>query len=75
MRQPHSPTLERTAQGLQRVLPGAERSAQQAMAAREAKGHGRIPARVPQLPPGGLFEPREAEQPDLFGYKRADWRG
>lgn len=62
--------LDRTAQGLQCVLPGAERSARQAMAAREAAGHGRIPPRVPQLPAGGLFEPREPEQPDLFGAAR-----
>jgi hypothetical protein len=54
-------TTEMTDQGEQIVLPGAERSAHQAAAARGAKSK----PKVKQLPPGGLFETR-AEQIDLF---------
>ena len=43
---------ERTDQGAQYFLPGAERSARQAAAARGAK----MRPKKPQLPPGGLFE-------------------
>lgn len=60
--------IERTNQGLQRVIPGAERSAVQAAAAREASGHGRIKARKPQQEPGGMFA-TTTPQPNLFGDK------
>jgi hypothetical protein len=44
------------------ILPGAERSARQAVAARGAK----LRARKLQLPPGGLFEAPEPEEPALL---------
>jgi len=53
---------ERTDQGEQFILPGAERSARQASAARAAK----LRARKPQLPPGGLFEAAKPEEPALL---------
>jgi hypothetical protein len=53
---------ERTAQGEQLILPGAEQSARQAAAARGEK----MRAKKPQLPPGGLFETPEPEEPTLF---------
>ena len=52
-------TIERTQQGDQIVLPGAERSAHQAAAAREKEAHGKT------LGPGGMFA-IETPQPDLF---------
>jgi hypothetical protein len=54
-----------TDQGEQFILPGAERSARQAAAARGEK----MRAWKPQLPPGGLFEAPEVEEPRLF----EDW--
>jgi hypothetical protein len=57
-----SAETERTDQGEQYILPGAERSARQAAAARGEK----MRAKRPQLPPGGLFEAPEAEEPALF---------
>jgi hypothetical protein len=63
---PVQPTIEKTAQGDQLVIPGAEQSAQQAMAAREAEGHGKIAPQAPQQEPGGLFETPKPEEPDLF---------
>jgi hypothetical protein len=59
-------TIERTAQGTQIVLQGAERSARQAMAAREHDGRGMLRAKKPQRPPGGLFDPPEVPEPELF---------
>ena len=56
------PATEKTEQGEQFVLPGAEQSARQAAAAREAEGHGKIVSEVPQQAPGGLFEPPEPGQ-------------
>jgi hypothetical protein len=52
--------------GAQLVIPGAERSAQQAAESREAEGRGKIRAAVPQKPADeGLFgEPDK--QPDLL---------
>ncbi len=59
-------STERTDQGEQTILPGAERSARQAAASRESIGHGKIRPKKPQKDPGGLFAPKEAEQPKLF---------
>lgn len=56
-------TVEMTEQGPQRVLPGFERSARQAAAAREAAG---LRATRPQEAPGGLFAERPEEEPGLF---------
>lgn len=65
---PREAVTERTAQGEQLVIPGAERSALQAQAAREAEGRGRIAPTAPQEAPGGLFEEPAAEEPELkFG--------
>lgn len=60
------PTTEHTDQGEQIVLPGAERSARQAAAARENQGRGKLRPRKPQKDPGGLFATNETEQPELF---------
>ena len=57
-------TTERTDQGVQLVIPGAERSACQAAAARGDKMRSRRVA--VQLPPGGMFEPKDPEEPSLF---------
>ena len=46
---------EHTKQGEQYIMPGAERSARQAAAARGEK----MRSKKPQLPPGGLFEAPE----------------
>ena len=65
----HAPVAERGAEGLpQLVLPGAEQSARQAAAAREAQGPG-IRSEAEQEAPGGLFAPPQAEgeQASLFG--------
>jgi hypothetical protein len=59
-------TTERTAQGEQLVMPGAEKSARQAMAAREHEGRGMLRPKKPQRPPGGLFEMPEVPEPELF---------
>jgi hypothetical protein len=53
---------ERTARGEQYILPGAERSARQAVAARGEK----MRSKKLQLPPGGMFEAPEPEEPCLF---------
>ena len=53
---------ERTDQGEQFILPGAERSARQAVAARGEK----MRSKKLQLPPGGMFEAPEPEEPCLF---------
>lgn len=63
-------TTERTDQGEQIVLPGAQRSATQAAAAREAAGHGKMRPRKPQKPPGGIFTVQTPGQPDLFEEER-----
>lgn len=55
--QPPAPVIEPTDQGDQIVIPGGERSAVQAAAARNAAGRGRMRSRRPQRDPGGLFEP------------------
>jgi hypothetical protein len=68
---PAAPATERTAQGEQFVMPGAERSAVQAAAAREAEGHGRVATSTPQQEPGGLFAEKPAEQPDIFANPEA----
>ena len=57
-------TIERTREGDQIVLPGAERSARQAAAAREGPT-GKLRARKPQRDPGGMFDLPPAE-PELF---------
>ncbi len=57
---------EKTAQGLQVVLSGAERSAHQAAAARDAAGNGRIHARKPQQQPNGPLFTYTPRQPGLF---------
>lgn len=58
---------ERDAEGLnQTIVPGAEKSAQQLAQAREAQGHGRAAARVPQKDAGGLFAPKLEETGDMF---------
>lgn len=57
---------ETTPQGEQLVIPGAEPSAIQAAAAREAEGHGRMTSPTAQQEPGGLFAEKPAETPDLF---------
>ncbi len=62
---------EMTDQGEQIIMPGMERSAQQAIEAREAAGHGRIRPEGPQQEPGGLFAAMEAEHPDLFAAEQA----
>jgi hypothetical protein len=54
------PTTERTEQGEQIVMPGMERSARQAMQAREEAGRGKIQPTAPQAAPGGLFAPPPA---------------
>lgn len=67
------PRTERTDQGDQYVLPGAEQSARQAAAAREAEGRGRIRAPGEQKAADeGLFAPPEAppEEP-LFQRQHA----
>lgn len=69
------PAVEATAQGDQFVLPGAERSARQAMQAREEAGRGMIRPRSPQAEPGGLFAPQETPQPGLFGRLASDESG
>lgn len=63
-----TPTVEPTPQGEQLIIPGAERSAVQAAASREAEGRGRATTDVPQEEPGGLFaEPAPApEEPGLL---------
>jgi len=62
------PATELTEQGEQMVMPGMERSAVQAMRAREAEGGGMIRAAVPQLEPGGIFQRPETPQNELeFG--------
>jgi hypothetical protein len=48
--------IDRTDQGEQRVLPGGERSAQQAAMAREARWRGKSGQSVAQKEPGGMFE-------------------
>lgn len=59
--------VERTDQGDQLVIPGAEQSARQAAAAREAEGQGRTTTDVPQQEPGGLFtNPEPPAEPGLF---------
>lgn len=50
------PSLEHTDQGIQQVMPGMERSAQQVAAAREAQGHGALRSDAAQEEPGGMFE-------------------
>jgi hypothetical protein len=65
------PATERTEQGQQYIIPGAEQSAAQAAAAREAEGRGRIRAAVTQAAPGGMFEQRAAEEPGLFDMAQA----
>jgi len=57
---------EPTPQGEQLIIPGAEPSAVQAAAAREAEGRGRIAPPAAQQGPGGLFAAPEPEQPGLF---------
>ena len=54
--------VEQTAQGAQLVIPGAERSAHQAAAARD----GRMRARKPQQEPGGPLFSYIPPQPSLF---------
>jgi hypothetical protein len=62
----HQPAVEPGAEGKpQLVLPGAEQSARQAAAAREAQGG--LRGAAPQQEAGGLFAPKEAPQPSLFG--------
>ena len=63
--QSKAPTVEQTKQGPQLVMPGAERSAQQAMEAREAAGHGRVGTTVPQKEPAGLFQQPEQGEPEF----------
>lgn len=62
--------VETTSQGPQLVIPGAERSARQMAAARDAAGHGRIRPRVAQRDVssigGGLFAPIAPHEPELF---------
>lgn len=55
-------TTERTQQGDQTVIPGAERSARQAAKARGEK----IRPKKPQADPGPLFQEKPKERPDLF---------
>jgi len=57
-------TTEHTDQGEQIVLPGAERSARQAAAARLGPT-GKLRPRKAQRDPGPLFERHDTE-PDLF---------
>jgi hypothetical protein len=59
-------TIERTEQGDQIVLPGAEQSARQAAEAREALSRGRMRAKAPQQPPGGLFDVPAPVERGLF---------
>ena len=56
-----SGTMEKTDQGWQRVIPGAERDAHQAVAARGEK----MRHRKPQRAPGGLFAEKPAIQGEL----------
>jgi conjugative element/phage-associated large polyvalent protein len=60
------------AEGLpQTIIPGAEASARQLAAAREAKGHGKIAPKAEQKAAGGLFDEGAAKQePLLFSPKR-----
>jgi hypothetical protein len=62
------PAEEAGAEGLpQTILPGAERSAKQLAAAREASGRGRMVAKTEQKPAGGLFEEKpNDDQGSLF---------
>lgn len=63
-----APVVELTDQGEQFVLPGAERSARQAAASREAEGRGMLTTNVAQRPADvGLFARAETPQPELFG--------
>lgn len=60
-------TAEPGAEGLpQTVIPGAERSAVQAAAARETLGRGRMAPKVEQRAPGALFDKPEEPTPDLL---------
>ena len=59
-------TTEETDQGEQIVLPGAERSARQAMQAREDAGRGKLRAKMFQSEPGPLFAERKRDQGELF---------
>jgi hypothetical protein len=64
-----APKSEPGAEGLpQLVLPGAERSAKQALASRDAKG-GIQRGGGQKNADEGLFAPKEAEQPSLLGAK------
>lgn len=58
--------IDQTAAGAQIVMPGAEQSARQLAAAREAQGRGRMTAARTQADPGGLFAPRPVDEPDMF---------
>jgi hypothetical protein len=61
-----APTVEATPQGLQLVIPNAERSARQAAAFREAAGRGRIAPTKPQRPADlGLFASPQPDQLDI----------
>jgi hypothetical protein len=60
-------TTEQTPQGEQAVIPGTERSARQAQAAREAEGRGRIRSRTEQKDADeGLFAEKRDDETPLF---------
>jgi hypothetical protein len=62
--------LERTDQGLQRVIPGAEQSARQAAASRETSGRSKLqPSKPQRAADEGLFGKRELPQPKLPGFE------
>lgn len=58
-------TTDKTNQGMQIVLPGTERSARQAAAAREQRNHGKMRSAKPQREPGGMFA-IEKPEPSLL---------
>lgn len=63
------PGFDLTDQGVQQVLPGAERSVLQAQRAREDAGRGKLRTTTPQQDAGGLFAekaPEESGLPGLF---------
>ena len=73
---PSGPTVERTEQGMQRVLPGAERSAVQSAQSRESSGRGKLQPTKPQKAADeGLFGKKTLPQPKLPGFSAGRYQG
>lgn len=65
------PTTEKGADGLdQTIVPGAEASARQLAAAREAGGKGKIKPKAQQQDAGGMFADKTEETGDMFAAKQ-----